>query len=81
MNAKRLFFIFYTSNFFWLVAALMIRLIRVETMETITEAIIMVEILVATMTPKMKQIIISVIQEMIPILVLKKSLEVVIKTK
>ena len=34
----------------------------------------MVGIVVAMMIPKMKQIIISVIQEMIPILVLKKIL-------
>ena len=52
----------------------MIRLIQAEIMETITEAIIMAGIVVAMMIPKMKQIIISVIQEMIPILVLKKIL-------
>ena len=50
----------------------MIRLIQVEIMEITAEEIIMAEILVAMMTPKMKQIINSVIQEMIPILVLKK---------
>ena len=56
------------------VAAPMIRLIQVEIMEITAKEIIMVEILVAMMTPKMKQIIISVIQEMIQILVLKKIL-------